>query len=189
MNDCNQSSDTLIPVSYQQRINETLKFLAIPESFMAQYRLPAQVECNDLVSIGLDMFGREQRMERHASSRWQAMEAAAKAEGVVLLMVSAFRSFDYQRKIIERKLGEGQTLEQITRASALPGYSEHHTGCAIDIGTPGSEPLVEAFEQTAAFEWLSRHAREFGFLMSYPRNNALGIMFEPWHWMCHGRAA
>jgi D-alanyl-D-alanine carboxypeptidase len=174
-----------ITASYHQRIEETLNELAIPKPFMAQYRLPAHIECNDLVSIGLDMFDREQRMERHAASQWRAMEASAKGDGIVLLMISAFRSFDYQRKIIERKLGEGETLAEITRASALPGYSEHHTGRAIDIGTPGSEPLVEEFEQTPAFEWLSRRGKEFGFSLSYPRTNAFGIMFEPWHWMFH----
>lgn len=188
MND-RQSSHMPITPSYQQRIRETLKELAIPESFMAQYRLPVQLECDHLVSIGLDMFDREQRMEPHAASQWQAMAAAAKVDGVVLLMVSAFRSFDYQRKIIERKLGEGQTIEQITRASALPGYSEHHTGRAIDISTTGFESLVEEFEQTPAFKWLSHCGKEFGFSMSYPRTNSLGIMFEPWHWMYHTQAA
>ena len=166
----------------QQRIAETLKQLGVPEGFLAGYRLPRHEECNDLVSVGLDMFDREQRLERETAAQWHAMVAAAKADGVVLLMISAFRSFDYQRKIIERKLAEGQTLEQITRASALPGYSEHHTGRAIDIGTPGSEPLSEEFEKTPAYAWLTRRANEFGFSLSYPRGNSWGIMFEPWHW-------
>lgn len=173
--------------TYQQRITDTLKELGIPGSFLAHYHLPMHLECEDLVSIGLDMFDREQRMERHAASQWHAMAAAARADAVTLLMISAFRSFDYQRKIIERKLAEGQTLEQITRASALPGYSEHHTGQAVDIGAPNSEPLVEEFETTAAFQWLSRRGHEFGFSMSYPRNNPFGIMFEPWHWKFHQR--
>jgi D-alanyl-D-alanine carboxypeptidase len=131
------------------------------------------------------MFEREQRMERLAALRWQTMAAAAKRDEIVLLVISAFRSFDYQRKIIERKLAEGLTLEQITRANALPGFSEHHTGRAIDIGTPGCLPLTEQFEQTPAFDWLERRAQDFGFSMTYPRNNPYGIMFEPWHWMFH----
>lgn len=172
---------------YLERIKGTLKELAIPESFLAQYRLPMQLECENLVSIGLDMFDREQRMESKAASQWHSMAAAARTDGVVLLMISAFRSFDYQRGIIERKLAQGLSLEEITRASALPGYSEHHTGRAIDIGTPGSEPLVEEFEQTLAFNWLTRRAGEFGFSMTYPRNNSFAIMFEPWHWMFHSK--
>lgn len=169
--------------SGHKRVERMLKELGIPVSILTDYRLPPQRECEDLVSIGLDMFGREQRMERLAASQWHAMVAAAKRDDVVLLVISVFRSFDYQRGIIERKLAEGLTIEQIFRASAVPGYSEHHTGRAIDIGTPGSPPLAEEFEQTPAFVWLTRRAREFGFSMTYPRNNPYGIMFEPWHWM------
>jgi zinc D-Ala-D-Ala carboxypeptidase len=171
--------------SYQERINETLKSLAIPVSFLTNYRLPLQHECTDLVSIGLDMFKREQRMERLTAAKWHEMVSAANRDGVTLLVISVFRSFDYQRGIIERKLAQGLTIEQITRASALPGYSEHHTGRAIDIGTFNSEPLSEEFEKTEAFEWLTRRANSFGFSMTYPRNNSHGIMFEPWHWMFH----
>jgi D-alanyl-D-alanine carboxypeptidase len=170
---------------YQDRIQEALKSLSVPVSFLTHYRLPLQYECTDLVSIGQDMFGREQRMERLAAARWHDMAATAARDGVTLLVISVFRSFDYQRGIIERKLAQGLTIEQITRASALPGYSEHHTGRAIDIGTPHSEPLSEEFEKTPAFEWLTRHAREYGFSMTYPRSNPYGIMFEPWHWMFH----
>jgi D-alanyl-D-alanine carboxypeptidase len=171
--------------SHQDRINETLKSLSIPVSFLTHYRLPLQHECTDLVSIGLDMFNREQRMERLAAARWQEMVAAASRDGITLLVISVFRSFDYQRGIIERKLAKGLSLEEITLASALPGYSEHHTGRAIDIGAPNSEPLTGEFEKTPSFEWLKRHAHEYGFSMTYPRNNPYGIMFEPWHWMFH----
>ena len=171
--------------AYEERIRKTLNELAIPEAFLERYRLPVQRECENLASIGSDMYNREQRMEPQAASQWQTMAAAARADGVVLLMVSAFRSFEYQRGIIERKLAQGLGLEEITRASALPGYSEHHTGQAIDIGTPGAEPLTEEFEKTAAFEWLKRRGHEFGFSMSYPRDNPFGIMFEPWHWKFH----
>ena len=132
------------------------------------------------------MAGREQRMDRQAAASWQAMHQAAATDGVVLGIVSAFRSFDYQRQIIARKLAAGQTIEQILSASALPGFSEHHSGRAIDIGTPGCAPLTEAFEQTAAYVWLSGHAGGFGFRMTYPRGNAYGVTFEPWHWFFNG---
>jgi D-alanyl-D-alanine carboxypeptidase len=161
-----------------------LKEFGIPNSFVTERRQTIQGECDDLVSIGLDMFGREQRMERRAAAQWQSMLAAAGNEGVVLLAVSAFRSFDYQRGIIERRLAEGLTIEQILTASAPPGYSEHHTGRAIDIGAPGSPPLEEEFEQTPAFKWLTRRGRDFGFSMTYPRGNPFGYIYEPWHWMC-----
>jgi zinc D-Ala-D-Ala carboxypeptidase len=110
------------------------------------------------------------------------MVAAAKHEGVALLVISGFRSFDYQRKIIERKLATRLSLDQILSVSALPGFSEHHTGRAVDIGTPSCPPLTEAFDQTPAFGWLTRKGPDFGFQMSYSKGNKLGVVYEPWHW-------
>jgi D-alanyl-D-alanine carboxypeptidase len=170
--------------SYQERVRQTLLDLKVPDELVTRYARILQPEGQDLVSIGLDMFQREQRLERSAAAQWQAMVAAAAQELVVLSAISGFRSFDYQRGIIERKLREGITLHEILTASALPGYSEHHTGRAIDIGTPGSKPLEEEFEKTLAFDWLTRRAGEFGFTMTYPRGNSHGIIYEPWHW-CH----
>lgn len=169
--------------AYRDRVLATLKELNISGSYLTDRLRTLQPECDDLVSIGLDMFGREQRLERRAAAQWQSMVAAAQQDGIVLLAVSGFRSFDCQRGIIERKLAAGQTIEEILRVSALPGFSEHHTGRAIDIGTPGSRPLTESFELTPAFNWLTVRAHEFGFRMSYPRGNPFGVVYEPWHWM------
>ena len=169
--------------SYEERATQALRELGIPTSFVTKRLRPLCEECDDLVSIGLDMFGREQRLERLAASRWEAMRLAADNDGVVLAVVSAFRSFDYQQQIIARKLAAGLSIEQIIGVSALPGFSEHHTGRAIDIGTPGCPPVTEAFEQTPAFDWLKRRGRDFSFRMSYPRGNEFGVIYEPWHWV------
>ena len=177
------TAPNLIFAHYQERVLQTLRELGLPEALAMERRHSLQLEGEDLVSIGLDLLGREQRMERRAAAAWQAMRAAAGGEGVELAVVSAFRSFDYQRQIIARKLAAGQTLQQILVVSALPGFSEHHTGRAIDIGTPGSPPLTAAFEQTSAYGWLVRSAESFGFRMSYPRGNPHGVVFEPWHWL------
>lgn len=172
------------PDQYEERILQTLQELGIPTSYATARRQSHHLEPEDLVSIGLDRAGREQRMERVAAARWQAMRDTAGSEGVVLEIISAFRSFDYQKQIIARKLAAGQSLDQILRVNALPGFSEHHTGRAIDIGTPGCPALTEAFELTAAYAWLTQRAHEFGFRLSYPRGNPHGVIFEPWHWVC-----
>ena len=172
-------------VRHEERIRQTLQELGIPISYATGRRQSFHLDCEDLVSIGLDQAGREQRLEREAAAQWQAMRSAASREGVDLAVVSAFRSFDYQRQIIARKLAAGQSLEQILRVSTLPGFSEHHSGRAIDIGTPGCPPLTGEFEQTAAYGWLTQHASEFGFHLSYPRGNPHGVSFEPWHWAFH----
>jgi zinc D-Ala-D-Ala carboxypeptidase len=178
-----------ITSSYEERAMQALNELGIPTSFVTQRCRTLHCECEDLVSIGLDLFGRVQRLERRAATHWQSMLAEADVDGIVLVAVSGFRSFDYQRKIIERKLAAGLTVEQIVCVSALPGFSEHHTGRAIDIGTPDSPPVTEAFEQTPAFEWLTRRGQDFGFRMTYPRDNHFGVIYEPWHWVFEEPAA
>lgn len=66
--------------------------------------------------------------------------------------------------------------------NAAPGFSEHHTGRAIDIACPDAEPLQELFENTKAFKWLDANAGQFGFVMTYPRGHQHAISYEPWHW-------
>jgi D-alanyl-D-alanine carboxypeptidase len=134
------------------------------------------------VSVGADIYGRDQRLTPQAAAAWTTMRTAAEQEGEILQLVSAFRSWDYQKQIIQRKLAAGQSWEEILRVSAVPGYSEHHTGRTIDVTTPGWKPLTEEFERTPAFGWLVCRAGEFGFAMTYPRDNKSGVAYEPWHW-------
>ena len=111
------------------------------------------------------------------------MVVAAAACGVNLLIVSAFRSVERQQQIVTRKREKGLTWDEILRMNAYPGFSEHHTGYAVDIGAPKACDLEESFEETREFLWLSEHAVEFGFTMSYPRGNPSGVAYEPWHWV------
>ncbi len=121
-------------------------------------------------------------MTPRAAAAWRRMQAAAAEDGVTLLALSAFRSVARQSTIIRRKLARGQNIEAILRASALPGCSEHHTGRALDLGSPGHLKLEVSFARTQEFRWLKHHAAKFGFYLSYPRGNRQGIAYEPWHW-------
>ena len=168
--------------SYDARVARVLAELGIPASYAADRKMPSYAEANDLVAVGMDIHGRERQLTPHAAGRWTELRAAALQDGVALLLVSAFRSLEYQRQIFERKIRAGEPLGSILKVNTPPGYSEHHTGRAVDLTTPGSPPLAEEFETTAAFAWLVRHAHRFGFAMTYPRENRFGIAYEPWHW-------
>jgi D-alanyl-D-alanine carboxypeptidase len=139
-------------------------------------------EATDLVSIGEDMLGRERFLTPAAAAGWAAMRRAADGDGVQLLLVSAFRSVSYQWAIFAKKLAAGATLDEILQVNMPPGYSEHHSGRAIDLATPGAAPLSEEFETTPAFAWLMENASRWNFSMTYPRGNAEGLIYEPWHW-------
>ncbi len=169
---------------YRVRIERLHDELGIPSGFTGQRDWPLQLEAGELVDAGPDWYGRPQRLQPAAQAAWQRMRHSAAGDGVPLHLISAFRSVDYQCQVIRRKREAGRSMDDILRVNALPGYSEHHTGRAIDLGTPDCPVLEEVFEQTAAFDWLRRHAGAFGFILSYPRDNSMGMAYEPWHW-CH----
>jgi len=173
-------------VPHAERIGAVLKGLGIPVGDPERRGFVSQPEATELVTARVLKDGRELRLVPAAAAAWQALAAAAEAEEVTLLLISGFRSLEHQHQILAKKLAAGQTLEEILRVNAAPGYSEHHTGRAVDIGTPGCPPLEEVFEDTAAFAWLARNAGAAGFHLTYPRGNPQGVIYEPWHWLFVG---
>jgi len=168
----------------REELHAVVGRLGIDLESIVKRGLPLHAEAQELVSIGLDILNREQRLAPAAALAWQAMQAAAAADSVQLLPVSGYRSVAEQAAIIERKLERGLLIDAILTEIAPPGYSEHHSGRAIDIATSGTPPLTESFENTAAFTWLCANAGRFAFSLSFPRDNPYGYCFEPWHW-CH----
>ena len=156
--------------------------LGVPPNYAASRGLTLCLTSEDLVDTEADYYGRSQRLTAHALRAWSQMKSCAAESEITLHLLSAYRSPDYQYELLKRKLDAGQSLEQILQVNAAPGYSEHHTGRAVDVGTPGCAALVEEFERTPAFAWLREHAHEFGFALSYPRDNPAGMAYEPWHW-------
>lgn len=115
------------------------------------------------------------------------LSTAARSAGIELLPISGFRSYRRQLDLVLAKLEQGQSISAVLAVNALPGFSEHHSACALDVGAKGAGAhLTEAFEHSEAFSWLTVHASDFGFGLSYPRGNKAGIAFEPWHW-CYSR--
>lgn len=167
-------------------LRELHQELGIPEDYGLDGRKPVFEEAVDLVDVGPNLVGRMQRLVPETAARWAEMVGAAAEDGVTLLIVSGFRGIDYQARLIRKKLNAGQILSDILTVSAAPGFSEHHTGRAVDIATPGSRPLTEEFEHSDAFRWLTGNAALYGFSMTYPRENSYGFVYEPWHWSHNG---
>ncbi len=170
--------------SKETRLNlkQLHKALGIPADYATSCALPLCVEPIALVDTELDFYQRQQRLTPAAFSAWSEMREAAIGRGISLFLISAFRGYQYQHDLIARKLEKGQTIEAILRVNAAPGYSEHHSGRAVDLGTMGCDALSEEFEKTPAYQWLVDNARDYGFSLSYPPGNPYGIDFEPWHW-------
>ncbi|MEK4487459.1 M15 family metallopeptidase [Psychrobacillus sp. FSL H8-0484] len=121
---------------------------------------------------------------KEAREAFERMAAEAALSGYELVAFSSYRSFDYQIQLYERYVNnDGQ--EEADRYSARPGYSEHQTGLAFDIG----EKLFEehfarvSFGETEAGKWVAANAHKYGFVMRYPngKEKITGYMYEPWH--------
>lgn len=131
---------------------------------------------------GHDRYQRPLWLDYRTAKAWQRMRQTASADGVAIDAISGFRSQHYQMGIFRRKMARGLCVRDILKVNAAPGFSEHHSGRAIDIGTSGQAAAEEHFENTPAFEWLMGSAAGFGFRLSFPRGNPHGISYEPWHW-------
>lgn len=170
------------------RHSAILEQLGISPSLIAARGLRpcSEAETLDVAEVGTD--GKEHLLVPEAAAAWRHLRETAQKAGITLFIVSAYRSVERQAEIVRRKLNEGQDIKDILCVSAPPGFSEHHTGCAIDVGTPGTPLLDESFDQTQAFGWLQQHAEGFGFRLSYPVGNQHGYRYEPWHWCYWSKA-
>jgi D-alanyl-D-alanine carboxypeptidase len=171
-----------------EKLKEIYEALGIRELHLQANRLAfhAQPPLEELEVVDIDCDGKPFILISSAARAWREMKAAAHADAISLMPFSGFRSYIYQKSLIERRLNEGRILEKILTHVAIPGYSEHHSGRAIDIHAAGRPVLEEAFELTDSFAWLSTNASKFNFRLSYPRGNELGIIYEPWHWFYEG---
>ncbi len=167
------------------RLLERLQLLGLDDSYGERSGLPLVAEPALLDFAGRDRFRRPLWLHPQAARAWTHLRDAAQRDDVVFDAISGYRSHDYQLGIFQRKRARGQSVEEILTVNAAPGYSEHHSGRALDIGSPDEPPAEESFEHTDAFAWLTANAGGHGFVMSYPRDNAHGIVYEPWHWR-HG---
>ena len=169
-------------------LHERLHALGLDDAYGERVGLPLVAEPALLALAGFDRYRRPLWLLPTAARAWAHLREAALRDGIVLEAISGYRSHDYQLGIFERKRARGQTVDEILTVNAAPGYSEHHSGRALDIGAPDEPPAEESFERTPAFDWLRREAGAYGFVMSYPRDNPHGIAYEPWHWCWRGDA-
>jgi D-alanyl-D-alanine carboxypeptidase len=139
---------------------------------------------NQLVSVSPGL-----SLRADAAKGFLAMQRAAAEDGIDLRLLSAFRSIELQRQLFfDVKAERNQTSLDRAKVSAPPGFSEHSTGYAIDLGD-GERPqtnLSPSFIHTRAYRWLLNNAARYQFTLSFPKSNPQGVAFEPWHWRFEG---
>ncbi|MHD0397156.1 M15 family metallopeptidase [Staphylococcus simulans] len=129
--------------------------------------------------------GENQTARQHLNEMMQA----AHQQGLHIVYRSGFRSYQEQVGLYNSYVKrDGQKAAD--KYSARPGYSEHQTGLAFDVGTPpGNKDFLEAYGETPEGKWLAQHAHEYGFILRYPKGkeHVTGYQYEPWHFRYVGQ--
>jgi len=122
--------------------------------------------------------GKQYLLTSIAYENYKKMANAAKAQGLSMYIVSAYRTENYQRNLYNNRLATTGRINA-DNYTARPGHSEHQTGLAVDIGNTKG-----IFEYTPEFKWLQAHAHEYGFILRYPKGKEwiTGYSYEPWHY-------
>lgn len=130
-------------------------------------------------------------LSREAADAFKKMQNAAESDGIYLQAVSGYRSYQDQEELFNKQIVKRGSRLEASRLSAPAGYSEHHTGYALDIGDIKNQDavLTLSFEQTKAFRWLQMNAYAYGFELSFPKKNWMNVSYEPWHWRFVGSDA
>ncbi len=150
--------------------------------------LPSDYEPEDLIVLdgsGLALSRAGHRLRKPAFEALKVMSGAAAAEGLTLLVSSAFRNYEYQKNLYARNVAQ-MGASEASRVSAAPGTSQHQLGTAIDFGS-----ITDDFAETKAGRWLEKNAGRFGFSLSYPKGmeELTGYVWESWHYRYVGEAA
>jgi LAS superfamily LD-carboxypeptidase LdcB len=142
-------------------------------------------------------------LQKQAHQPWKDMQTEAKQAGLIMTIVSAYRSVDEQRQLfIDRIQFEGISISQVATGmtdaeidkvlvtTSIPGYSKHHSGYTIDLLCQGWS--FENFKNSPCNEWLIQNnyenAKKFGFIPSYPEGADLqGPEPEAWEYVYVGK--
>lgn len=125
----------------------------------------------------------EMQLRREAAQALEQLVAAAKAQGIILLLTSGYRSQAEQTKLYNYYVEQKGSAAADTD-SARPGYSEHQTGLAADLGRVDRQCEVQTcFGDTPEGKWLAANAANYGFVIRYlpDKDNSTGYTYEPWH--------
>lgn len=153
-----------------------------------EYALPKDYVPQDLVDDPNIPFIFKEKSERRmlrkvAADALEKMFAAAKQDGIELAGVSAYRSYGTQQSLFNTYVQQ-QGEKEARRYSAVPGYSEHETGLAIDVsGSTGQCAADNCFAGTPEAKWLAAHVQDYGYIIRYPqgKEDITGYAYEPWH--------
>ena len=120
-------------------------------------------------------------LEENCKLAFIEMASKALEDNMNLRAVSTYRTYDYQNNLYNNYV-KNDGVEEADTYSARPGFSEHHTGLALDIDN--IKTSYTNFLKTEEFIWMMNNAYKYGFILRYPEDKVeiTGYMYEPWHY-------
>jgi zinc D-Ala-D-Ala carboxypeptidase len=148
---------------------------------------PATYAPSDLVVPNIPLAATtnmEKQVRKDMAAALETMVSAGNQQGVKLNLQSGYRSYNFQVNLYNRYVQQ-QGKAVADSQSARPGYSEHQTGWAADLGSVDNPncDVAACFGDTADGKWLAANAYKYGFIIRYPKgmDNVTGYIYEPWH--------
>lgn len=123
------------------------------------------------------------KVRQQVATALEKMAVDAKANGTPIKLVSGYRSYDYQVTVYNRYV-QSQGQAAADAESARPGYSEHQTGLAADVGGVNDGCVLDqCYGNTPSGKWVAANAYKYGFVIRYGdgQTATTGYLYEPWH--------
>lgn len=97
-------------------------------------------------------------------------------------VISGYRSRNYQQTLLDNKVRQVGVTEAAMWVSK-PGYSEHHSGLALDLGLYSNKGVSSDYTGTGRYVWINQNCHRYGFIVRYPedKKEITKIAYEPWH--------
>lgn len=149
------------------------------------HALPDNYRPEKLVTVKTEFDTRTFKVTPQTAAALKKLMADAKKEKIKLYPISAYRTFEYQKKLYENSKKKNG-LAHAERYSARPGRSQHNLGTAVDFND-----VEVRFGNTIEYQWLKKNAGKYGFSISYPegQEDITGYAYEPWHFRYIGKDA
>ncbi len=126
------------------------------------------------------------KSEKRTCDAFFSLKEALAKEDIHVGLHSAYRSIEEQQQIVEKYTGQyGE--EYVRQHTAVPGFSEHHTGLALDLYLIIGGVAVDRDEEMLQYPeiWTKIHAvlADYGFILRYPedKEDITGYSYKPWH--------
>lgn len=192
----NQLTQENITLTEDFNANEMLIYVTMVEFYSqnggnispSNYDISLTQTCNPVIVDGILLANKvyclpkdyDPGIDPESEQKQQEMFIAAEKDGMYLKTTSEYRSYAEQEEIYQACVLENGMATANTMC-AIPGFSEHQTGLAFDVGcsTCGETP----FGYTSESVWLAENAHRFGFIIRYPEGleDITGYEYEPWH--------